>query len=63
MLAQGHSLGWTLLASLPHSMVVLWVLVMVVGAVIFAVMWSARRRAGEDPAEVFLTLPPDPADE
>ncbi len=39
------------------SNVVLWVIVMAIGAAIFGHMWNARRRAGEDPNEVFMTLP------
>jgi len=62
-LAQGQSVGWAWMVALSRSMVVLWVLVMVVGAIIFAVMWSARRAAGRDPAAVFATLPREAPDE
>ena len=41
----------------------LTLLALVVGAIIFAVMWSARRAAGRDPAAVFATLPREAPDE
>ncbi len=43
--------------ALLGSNVVLWVVVLVIGAVIFRVMWKAKRRAGEDPNEPFTALP------
>ena len=57
MLVQGQSVGWTLAVALPRSMTVLWLAVMIVGAMIFSVMWAARRRAGEDLGAVFCALP------
>ncbi|MEA3401778.1 MAG: APC family permease [Armatimonadota bacterium] len=44
------------------SNVILWVVVMAIGAVIFQYMWSSRLRAGEDPSEVFMTLPAESED-
>lgn len=44
-------------AALAASIVVQWVVVIIVGALIFAGMWRAKRARGEDPNAVFMTLP------
>jgi APA family basic amino acid/polyamine antiporter len=49
--------------SLYRSGTAIWVLMLAVGAAVFAVMWNARRARGEDLAPVFKTLPEDVAEE
>jgi len=63
LLNQGLAVPYALLVALPQSMVVLWLLAVVVGAIIFAAMWCARRAAGEDPGEVFQALPLERGDD
>ncbi|MFO7946076.1 MAG: APC family permease [Armatimonadota bacterium] len=47
----------TVVMAVLSSNVVLWFIVMAVGAAIFAYLWNARKQAGENPNEVFMTLP------
>ncbi len=49
--------------SLYRSGVVIWLLALLVGAVIFGVMWARKRAAGEDPNVVFRTLPAETAED
>ncbi len=55
--AAGLAPAAAVLGSLPHSMTAIWLLAMLVGAIIFAVMWRRAVAAGRDPRAVFRTLP------
>lgn len=60
---EGLPLGSAVVHSLVRSSAFVWVVVLLVGAIIFAWMWARKRAAGEDPNAVFMTLPVEAEDD
>ena len=61
--AEGMWPAYSALSVLAHSTTVIWLAVVVLGAVIFSAMWRRAVREGRDLGEIFSHLPSEASPE